>query len=192
MARRNKFGVKGLCQLQNGRYQIDLRACRINGRNTTRRRVLLPLGLSEEAAIKYARSYLDRFTLSMAQPRDMVGVKGPRGKGHVYFIAVGEYVKIGFTTTEMEIRMRAVDTHSPIAPRLLAAITGTHQTERQWHTRFARYRVRREWFRLEPCLDVLRNELGIETNEPCGTSKCCVDTPCPTTLIAIDVQEAAE
>jgi len=192
MARRNRFGVKGLCLLRNGRYQIDLRALRINGRNETRKRVCLPLGLSEEAAIKFARTYLDRFTLSMAQPRDMTGVKGPRGKGHVYFIAVGEYLKVGFTTTELSIRMRAVDTHSPIAPRLLAAVSGTHATERQWHARFARHRVRREWFRLEPCLDVLRAELGVEVDEPCGTSRCCVDTPCPTTMMAIDVQEAAE
>ena len=192
MARRNKFGVKGLCGLKNGRYEIDLRACRINSRNTTRKRVRLPLGLSEEAAIKYAREYLNRFTMSMAQPRDMTGVKGPRGKGHVYFIAVGEYLKVGFTTTEPAIRMRAVDTHSPIAPRLLTAISGTHATERQWHARFARHRVRREWFRLEPCLDVLRDELGVEVDELCGTSRCCVDTPCPTTMMAIDVQEAAE
>lgn len=192
MARRNKFGVKGLCRLKNGRYQIDLRALRINGRNETRRRVCLPLGISEEAAIKYARAYLDRFTLSMAQPRDMVGVKGPRGKGHVYFIAAGEYLKVGFTTTDLAIRMRAVDTHSPIAPRLLAAISGTHKTEREWQARLVRHRVRREWFRLEPCLDVLRAELGVEVDEPCGTSRCCVDTPCPTTMIAVDIQEAAE
>ena len=165
MARRNKFGVKGLCGLKNGRYEIDLRACRINSRNTTRRRVRLPLGLSEEAAIKYAREYLNRFTMSMAQPRDMVGVKGPRGKGHVYFIACGEYVKVGFTSSDPATRLRAVDTHNAVQPRIIALVKGTHKTEREWQARLAEHRVRREWFLLAPCLAVLRAELGVDAQE---------------------------
>jgi hypothetical protein len=165
MGRHNRFGVKGLSLSADGRYDIDLCGYRINGKTPMRKRVRLARGLSEADAIAYARAYLSRFQLSLTMPRDMAGVKGPRGKGHVYFIAVGEYVKVGFTTSKLEVRLRAVDTHSPIAPRLLAAIDGTHATEREWHARLAEHRVRREWFRLAPCIDVLRDALGVVVEE---------------------------
>jgi hypothetical protein len=159
MSRRNRFGIKGLFLNADGTYGIDLRGYNINGKTQMRKRVRLPRGLSEADAITYARDYLGRFQLSLIQPR------GPRGKGNVYFIAVGEFVKVGFTTSALEVRMRAVDTHSPIAPRLLAAIDGTHATEREWHARLAEHRVRREWFRLAPCIDVLRDALGVVVKE---------------------------
>lgn len=166
MARRNRFGVKGLFQDKAGRFRIDLRGRRINATRTiTRKRIMLPLGLSEEAAIAYTREYLNRFTMSMAQPRDMVGVKGPRGKGHVYFIAAGEYVKVGFTGSDPATRLRAVDTHNAIQPRIIALVKGTHKTEREWQARLAEHRVRREWFLLAPCLAVLRAELGVDAQE---------------------------
>ena len=165
MARPNRFGVKGLFLAQTGVYRIDLRGYRINSKIEVRRRFQLPRGLSEADAIAYAREYLGRFQLSMAQPRDMVGVKGPRGKGHVYFIACGEYVKVGFTSSDPATRLRAVDTHNAIQPRIIALVKGTHKTEREWQARLAEHRVRREWFWLAPCLAVLRAELGVDAQE---------------------------
>lgn len=64
------------------------------------------------------------------------------GPGHIYYIRVGDLIKIGFTT-RLEQRLLQY----PPNAELLADHPGTRATEQDMHGRFEQYRSRgREWF----------------------------------------------
>ena len=71
---------------------------------------------------------------------------------NIYFIGGAELVKIGFTAGDPRKRCAQLQVGSPHPLALLGAIPGTRATERRLHRRFAKYRVSREWFRLEGAL----------------------------------------
>lgn len=70
-------------------------------------------------------------------------------RGHVYFVAAGKHVKIGFSTAPLE-RLKALQTSHPETLEILHAVPGTQLMERSFHKRFAKGRVRGEWFLLSP------------------------------------------
>ena len=71
-------------------------------------------------------------------------------KGAVYFIRNGarDRVKIGFSEGH-EGRFRALQSASSDVLTLLGTVPGTMKTERRIHRKFAEYRERGEWFRVE-------------------------------------------
>lgn len=67
-------------------------------------------------------------------------------EGHIYFLRVGGYYKIGWTT-DLERRMRSYHPDT----QLLATHPGTRKDERRLHKKFAHLRTHgREWYPLAP------------------------------------------
>lgn len=71
--------------------------------------------------------------------------------GYVYFIQVGDAVKIGFSR-DVAKRLSGMATALSEAPVILKTIPGTEATERYFHEHFASYRQKGEWFMLEGAL----------------------------------------
>lgn len=71
-----------------------------------------------------------------------------RRRGTIYYIACREVnrVKIGFTTGEPEVRLRALQTGSPAMLTLLAVHSGSLHEEAALHARFQHVRSHGEWF----------------------------------------------
>jgi Meiotically up-regulated gene 113 len=61
--------------------------------------------------------------------------------GFVYFAKRGKRIKIGCSKSPLE----RID-HIRPKSKLILAIRGTHQDEKELHKRFAEYRVKGEWF----------------------------------------------
>lgn len=83
--------------------------------------------------------------------------------GLVYFISGGEgtAVKIGFTT-DLRTRLKRLQSASPVHLLVLAKVEGDRALEREYHRRFARYRLHGEWFKLsQPLLAQIREIAGI-------------------------------
>lgn len=70
----------------------------------------------------------------------------PALRGTIYFVRLGDLVKIGFTTN-MARRMTVIP-HEEI----LGAKSGTMEDERRCHAAFKHLRVKGEWFRAAPDL----------------------------------------
>ena len=70
----------------------------------------------------------------------------------VYFVQVGELVKIG-TTTTMPRRLAELRSHAQHEPRVLLVVPGSYAEEEQVHALFAADRVRGEWFTLSAALE---------------------------------------
>jgi hypothetical protein len=87
------------------------------------------------------------------------GPKGPRGEGTVYFFGLRDFLKVGFTTRDVNDRIRDLSTGTPEPITLIAAIEGTHETERAWQRRFKPWHHEREWFQRAPCEAILAAEL---------------------------------
>lgn len=68
--------------------------------------------------------------------------------GNVYFVTEGSYIKIGYTSQEVEKRIRQLNTGSIHTLYVLGWINGDKKTEKYLHTKFASSRVRynAEWF----------------------------------------------
>lgn len=84
----------------------------------------------------------------------LAGVEEPpvpamRCKGTVYLLRCGRWFKIGCSTMVRE-RVRVLQQGLPEAARLVHVIhtDDPHGIESYWHRRFAKKRVRGEWFRL--------------------------------------------
>lgn len=83
--------------------------------------------------------------------------------GWIYFVADGAgLVKIGFTTAvDPDVRVRALRTRYGKGLSLLGVIRGTMRGESDLHRRFADYRTRGEWFRMDgECRREIENLLG--------------------------------
>jgi hypothetical protein len=87
------------------------------------------------------------------------GPKGPRGEGTVYFFGLRDFLKVGFTTRDVNDRIRDLSTGTPEPITLIAAIEGTHETERAWQRRFKPWHHEREWFQRAPCEAIIAAEL---------------------------------
>lgn len=66
----------------------------------------------------------------------------------IYFIQVGDDgpVKIGFTKLSPSIRLSGLQVANPYPLRMLGRMVGNAATERFLHKKFARNRLRGEWF----------------------------------------------
>lgn len=67
---------------------------------------------------------------------------------NVYFVRVGDFVKIGFASNPKS-RILELSNRCPYEFSLLATITGDKTDERKLHRRFESLRHRGEWFRFE-------------------------------------------
>ncbi|TPJ70445.1 MULTISPECIES: GIY-YIG nuclease family protein [unclassified Mesorhizobium] len=79
---------------------------------------------------------LPMFSLEMGRP------------GFVYFLAMGDKVKIGFSTNVGK-RLKAIQTACPLPAEIVKIIPGSEQTERYFHAHFAANRINGEWFAMD-------------------------------------------
>jgi hypothetical protein len=87
--------------------------------------------------------WIDKAGLAACGRSDEISSREPL----VYFIsAESDLIKIGYTTN-LSARLRSLRTAHPNELRILLAIPGSRDDERELHRRFAEYRVGREWFR---------------------------------------------
>jgi hypothetical protein len=70
------------------------------------------------------------------------------GLGYIYFVASGDFVKIGFTTL-LPARLEVLSAGTPGGVELLRYEIGRIELEAEHHRRFEAYRVNGEWFKLE-------------------------------------------
>ena len=76
-------------------------------------------------------------------------------RGHVYFIRVGDFIKIGWSTRPMD-RLRQLQTSHPDELEIMGTIKGERSLEGKIHKRFSKSRVRGEWFEEDgPLLDYI-------------------------------------
>ena len=73
------------------------------------------------------------------------------GHGHVYFLRAGNVVKIGHSTN-LRSRFKSLKTGIAEDARVVKALPGGRNREREFHKRFAEYRLRGEWFDLRGAL----------------------------------------
>jgi Meiotically up-regulated gene 113 len=81
--------------------------------------------------------------------------------GFVYFAQVNTNgpVKIGFTTSNPAIRIRAAQQACPYKLNWLGYFAGSMADEQALHKRFDRYRLRGEWFRpVAPILEFIKSK----------------------------------
>lgn len=75
-------------------------------------------------------------------------VYGPAGDpGYVYFVRVGDQVKIGFTK-DVRQRVKSIQTSCADPVEVMAVMPGTTETEKFLHLRYDAYRTGGEWFSL--------------------------------------------
>ena len=87
-------------------------------------------------------------------------------KEKIYFVTEGKHIKIGYTTQDIEKRIKQLNTGSVQNISLLGWIYGDKAKEKELHIRFAQSRVRYngEWFEpTENLLDFI-NENNLEPN----------------------------
>lgn len=73
------------------------------------------------------------------------------GHGHVYFLRAGNVVKIGHSTN-LRSRFKSLKTGIAEDARVVKIMPGGRNREREFHKRFAEYRLRGEWFDLRGAL----------------------------------------
>jgi Meiotically up-regulated gene 113 len=74
------------------------------------------------------------------------------GTGLIYFIATSAgHIKIGYSANP-DRRLKSLQTASSVPLRLIGTLPGTLKDEEALHARFAKYRVRGEWFTLTGAL----------------------------------------
>jgi hypothetical protein len=87
-------------------------------------------------------------------------------KEKIYFVTEGKYIKIGYTTQDIEKRIKQLNTGSVQNISLLGWMYGNKAKEKELHIKFAQSRVRYngEWFEpTEKLLDFI-NENNLEPN----------------------------
>ena len=81
--------------------------------------------------------------------------RGVKQQGFIYFLLSEKLdaVKIGFTrNNDMKVRLRDCQTWSPHEYDVLKVVEGTMLEERQLHRRFAKDKIRGEWFKYSEAL----------------------------------------
>lgn len=90
---------------------------------------------------------------SSAKPAKATRKKPKLSRGHIYFVRASETgpVKIGFSTGYAK-RIASLGTNHHEKLHLVGLIVGTQKDEQRLHKQFAKYRIRREWFKVEGAL----------------------------------------
>lgn len=120
-----------------------------------------------QGSVRYCRSTGERdlaAALRLAPSiyaRKVAGREPSNVRGRIYFVQAGEdgAIKIGFAQN-LESRLAAMRTDSPVALRLLASIPGTLMLEKKLHKRFAAAWLHGEWF--SPSDDLLAHVRRLE------------------------------
>lgn len=97
-------------------------------------------------ALVAAGALNDRFVVAPHGARVTKRTRRPAREGYVYFIVVGEHIKIGFSA-DPGARFKSLDTGFPVSPGLMLAVLGTADEEKRLHHMFAADRFRGEWFK---------------------------------------------
>lgn len=71
------------------------------------------------------------------------------GGPHVYFIRTGDHIKIGYSR-DASSRLADLQIACPTSLECLHVVEGTKKTEKRFHLRFRKERVRGEWFKVSP------------------------------------------
>lgn len=74
--------------------------------------------------------------------------EGYVGPGDIYFVRAGDHVKIGHSNNHQG-RLSALQTGHHENLRVVGVVPGSQQDEKKMHKRFAKYRARGEWFKIE-------------------------------------------
>lgn len=84
--------------------------------------------------------------------------------GFVYFVRAGRTntLKIGWARSDVEKRLRELQTGCPHTLHLIGFMPGSQAEERDWHYRFCHLRTRGEWFRLDGDLRSAINRLAVD------------------------------
>ncbi|ENN86096.1 hypothetical protein RHSP_32219 [Rhizobium freirei PRF 81] len=90
--------------------------------------------------------------------------------GHVYFIKMGDFVKIGYSGGLLS-RIKNLEVGFPEPSELLATIPGTKNTEAYFHKIFSSLRVKGEWFKFEGALKAFVSIAAISTLPEISTVK---------------------
>jgi len=96
---------------------------------------------------------------------------------YVYFVRCGEHgpVKIGHTRNMLD-RLGTLQVANHENLKLLCLLEGNRQTEAAFHTQFAKYKIRGEWFRATRTVLAFITALPTELTTQFNTAwqKCCV------------------
>jgi hypothetical protein len=107
------------------------------------------LQLHKKLTLAQQQMWIDRARLAACGRSDEISSRDPL----VYFISVeSDLIKIGYTTN-LSARLRSLRTAHPNELRIVLAIPGSRDDERELHRRFAEFRVGREWFRRSKPID---------------------------------------
>jgi excisionase family DNA binding protein len=111
---------------------------------------LRPIRLSKRS-IRFNRQDVELYRTDTAPLLPLDPADGVRKLfGTVYFVGSDDYVKIGFTTKEMPVRMKHLQTGNPVQLKLLHATLNTEcGLEKALHRCWAAARYREEWFRTD-------------------------------------------
>lgn len=74
---------------------------------------------------------------------------GKNGRERVYFLEMGDFIKIG-RSTDVRRRIQSFESFLPLPTKLLHEMPGTCDTETDIHRKFKHLRVKGEWFRSHP------------------------------------------
>jgi hypothetical protein len=95
------------------------------------------------------------------QRREARRLKGVLTPERIYFVQVGDFVKIG-RSIDVLARFATIQTSTPEHAALLGSIPGGPSVESEMHHRFSPHHYRGEWYRNEGTLAAfVSNELGI-------------------------------
>jgi hypothetical protein len=110
--------------------------------------------------------------------------------GIVYFIRAEESkrVKIGFTSTDPSARLATLQTGSPERLRLVAAVPGSMELERNLHEMLSASRIHGEWFR--STADVHALIVGVTISRPMTVEEMDA-LPRPLVVTSAELEEIA-
>lgn len=115
------------------------------------------------------RELNERMRLELAEARRKEA-KRKSDAGWVYFIKAGNSVKIG-RSMDVRNRLKSIQTGCPYEARLVKVLRGGRKVERDFHKRFAEYRMTGEWFGLYGRLAQYL-EACVHAIEPPEPSRC--------------------
>ena len=75
-------------------------------------------------------------------------IPGQVGRGFIYFVKAGPFIKIGFAT-DVDKRAKSLATACPYPIEVIHTQLGSIKDESELHRRFAHLRAQGEWFRHE-------------------------------------------
>lgn len=107
----------------------------------------LPLGSPERDA--FFAETRKTFAEDWEAARQAVERDRRNTSGDLYFIRVGEFLKIG-RTRNLKARLGHIKCHAPTPPVLVGSLPGKGWQEKEWHRAFRHLRTHGEWFAITP------------------------------------------